>query len=101
MRLFADDTGLYLTISTFSQSEILKNDFYNLERWSHKWDMEFNPSKCQVIHLIWGYTYTPEIEIVQLSFCKRYLSVKHSINTRIVLGEMVDYLYALLTCLIT
>jgi len=23
----------------------------NLEYWSHKWDMEFNPSKCQVIHL--------------------------------------------------
>ena len=22
-----------------------------LECWSHKWDMEFNPSKCQVIHI--------------------------------------------------
>ena len=20
-------------------------------RWSHKWDMEFNPSKCQAIHI--------------------------------------------------
>jgi len=51
VRLFADDTVLYLTISTFSQSEILQKDLDNLERWSHKWDMKFNFSKCQVIHI--------------------------------------------------
>ena len=49
--LFADDAALYLTISTSSQSEILPKNLDNLERWSHKWDMEFNPSKCQVIHI--------------------------------------------------
>jgi len=51
VRLFADDTALYLTNSTSSQSEILQKDLDNLERWSHKWGMEFNPSKCQVIHI--------------------------------------------------
>ena len=51
VRPFADDTALYLTISTSSQSEILQKDLGNLERWSHKWDMEFNLSKCQVIHI--------------------------------------------------
>ena len=51
VRLFTDDTALYLTISTSSQSEILQKDLDNLERWSHKWDMEFNPFKCQVIHI--------------------------------------------------
>ena len=50
-RLFADNTALYLTISTSSQSEILQKDLDNLERWSHKWDMQFNPSKCQVSHI--------------------------------------------------
>jgi len=40
--LFADDIALYLTISTFSQSEILQKDLDNLERWSHKWDMYLN-----------------------------------------------------------
>ena len=49
--LFADNTALYLTISTSSQSEILQKDLDNLERWSHKWDMEFNPSKCRVSHI--------------------------------------------------
>ena len=51
VRLFADDTALYLTILTSSQSEILQKDLDNLERLSHKWGMEFNPSKCQVIHI--------------------------------------------------
>ena len=51
VRLFTDDTALYLTISTSSQSEILQKDLDNIERWSHTWDMEFNPSKCQVIHI--------------------------------------------------
>jgi len=51
VRLFADDAALYLTISTSSQSAILQKDLDNLERWSHKFDMEFNPSKCQVIHM--------------------------------------------------
>ena len=51
VRLFADDATLYLTISTSAQSEILQKDLDNLGHWSHKGDMEFNPSKCQVIHI--------------------------------------------------
>ena len=51
VRLFADDTALYLTISTSSQSEILQKDLDNLKSCSHKWDMEFNPSKCQFIYI--------------------------------------------------
>ena len=43
VRLFADDAALYLTISTSSQSEILKKDLDNLERWGHKWDMNLIP----------------------------------------------------------
>ena len=52
VRLFAVDNALYLTISTPCQSEILQKDLDNIERWIHKWDMEFNHSKCQVIHII-------------------------------------------------
>ena len=48
-----------LFISTSSQSEILQKDLDNLERWSHKWDMEFNPSKCQVIHITRSQTPIP------------------------------------------
>ena len=51
VRLFADDAALYLTSPTSSQSEILQKDLDTLGRWSHKWDMHFNPSKCQVIQI--------------------------------------------------
>ena len=51
VRLFVDDAALYLTSSTSSQSEILQKDLDTLERSSHKWDMEFNPSNCQVIQI--------------------------------------------------
>ena len=41
--LFEDDTALYLTISTSSQSELPQKDLHdNLERGSHTWDMELN-----------------------------------------------------------
>jgi hypothetical protein len=50
-RLFSDDTAIYLTISSTSQSEILQKDLNILEHWSHEWDVEFNPSKCQVLHI--------------------------------------------------
>jgi hypothetical protein len=50
VRLFADETAIYLTISSTSQSEILQNDLNTHEHWSREWDMEFNPSKCQVLY---------------------------------------------------
>ena len=51
VRLFADDTGIYSTISKPSDPQLLQNDLKQLEIWEQKWDMEFNPSKCQVIHI--------------------------------------------------
>lgn len=50
VRLFADDTALYLTISIFATPVTPARSKY-LEFWEKAWDMEFNPSKCQVIHL--------------------------------------------------
>ena len=47
VRLFADDTALYLTISTSSQSEILKKDLDNLECWGHKWDINLTPPNAK------------------------------------------------------
>ena len=51
VRLFADDTAVYLTLSSADQSVTLQNDLKLLEKWELEWDMEFNPSKCQVIHV--------------------------------------------------
>ncbi len=51
VRLFADDTAIYLTISKQSDSLTLQKDLDTLQRWEETWDMEFNPSKCQVLHI--------------------------------------------------
>ena len=51
VRLFADDTALYLKFSKSLTPSILQQDLQHLESWEKAWDMEFNPSKCQVIHI--------------------------------------------------
>ena len=52
VRLFADDTALYLIITMESEdnSSALQNAIDILSTWESRWDMEFNPSKCQVVH---------------------------------------------------
>lgn len=51
VRLFADDTALYISLSVASHSSLLQQDLHNLEQWEKSWDMKFNPSKCQVIQI--------------------------------------------------
>ena len=51
VRLFADDTAMYLTVQGQADSKKLQNDLDILQEWEREWDMEFNPSKCQVVHI--------------------------------------------------
>ena len=51
VRLFADDTAAYLAIIKLADSEQLQADLDILQVWEITWDMQFNPSKCQVIHI--------------------------------------------------
>ena len=81
VRLFADDTALYITTSTSSQSEILQKDIDNLERWSHKWDMEFNPSKYQVIHIRSKKTQFPHSILFTIAYWNLYLQQNILVST--------------------
>ena len=51
VRLFADDTAIYLAVSSIQDARLLQNDLDKLQQWEQDWDMEFNPSKCTVIHV--------------------------------------------------
>ena len=51
VRPFADDTAIYLAISSEGESVTLQIDLHTLEVWEKRWDMSFNPSKCQVLHI--------------------------------------------------
>ena len=48
-RLFADDTIIYVTVSSTSHAEALQADLDRLAAWEAKWLMEFHPVKCQVL----------------------------------------------------
>ena len=43
VRLFADDTVIYITLYKQAYSVTLQQDLQHLERWEGLWDMEFNP----------------------------------------------------------
>ena len=45
VRLFADDTAMYLTMEGANDSSVLQQDFDRLSVWESNWDMEFNPFK--------------------------------------------------------
>lgn len=49
VRLFADDTIAYLTVT--SDSNTLQNDLDKLAIWEEKWKMKFHPDKCQVLSI--------------------------------------------------
>ena len=51
VRLFADDTAVYLTVGSSDDKDILQADLDTLQIWERAWDMEFNPSKCQVLNI--------------------------------------------------
>ena len=51
VRLFADDTAVYLTVSSPEDAQTLQSDIDTLQEWEITWSMEFNPSKCQVFRI--------------------------------------------------
>ena len=51
VRFFADDTVVYLTVTSPEDANTLQADLDTLQEWEITWDMEFNPGKCQVLHI--------------------------------------------------
>ena len=51
VRPFADDTTVYLTVSSANDSTVLQSDLDSLQCWERTWDMELNPSKYQILHI--------------------------------------------------
>ena len=80
MRLFADDIALYLTIESEDDSSALQTDLDILSAWETRWDMEFNPSKCQVVHVTGSRKtvktdYVLHGQVLESVPCARYLGV--------------------------
>ena len=51
VRLYADDVILYSNIHSIEDCYRLQNDLNSLMEWSHKWQMHFNPRKCEFLRI--------------------------------------------------
>ena len=49
VRLFADDTIAYITVTTDNDASNLQSDLNKLAVWEQKWLMKFHPEKCNVL----------------------------------------------------
>ena len=52
VRLFADDSLLYRNIKNEQDQVLLQEDLDALATWQTTWQMSYNPSKCNVTHMI-------------------------------------------------
>ena len=72
IRLFADDTKIYRTVTTDSDCLSLQKDIDSIEEWASKWQLKFHPKKCKTMRIgdkypKYNYTMTAEDgTIVQL-----------------------------------
>ena len=51
IRLFADDTIMYLTVKSTTDANILQNDLHALEQCEQDWSIEFNSDKCEILRI--------------------------------------------------
>jgi hypothetical protein len=49
VRLFADNTIAYITITSEDDAENLQEDLDKLTQWGEDWFMQFHPAKCTVL----------------------------------------------------
>ena len=49
VRLFADDTMIYLVIANENDAQKMQEDLNTLSKWEHAWQMQFHPDKCEVL----------------------------------------------------
>ena len=83
VRLTTDDTAIYITINNHSDSDTLQQDLDTLQTWERLWGMDFNPSKCQVLHISKSrhpaqYIYMLHRQVLEAMDHAKYLVVDNS-----------------------
>ena len=85
--LVPPDTAVYLTVTSKDDSQTLQQDLRKLEKWEKTWEMHFNPSKCQVLHITraWNPLQTQYVlhgQVLEAVDHAKYLGLKigHDLN---------------------
>ena len=50
IKIFADDTKIFRSLSKVNDLTSMQNDLNELAKWSRKWQLPFNETKCKFIH---------------------------------------------------
>ena len=86
VRLYADDVLLYSYV--YSKDDCISlqqlEDVNALEQWSHKWQMPFNPKKCEFLHITNKKSPLIHTYYIATSPIKEVTSTKY-------LGVLIDY----------
>jgi hypothetical protein len=85
VRLFADDTIVYITLKPKSNTSTLQDDLDKLSIWEKEWKMEFHPQKCQIIPItrnknIINNSYTLNGHTLETTTNVKYLSITITSN---------------------
>ena len=69
---------MYLTIGGAEDGKLLQNYLDRLSVWEDRWDMEFNPSKCQVVRVTssrnpFNFPYTLHFQVLEVVTSAKYL----------------------------
>jgi hypothetical protein len=94
IRLFADDALLYRRINSISDAEKLQEDLIALQEWENKWQMSFNPDKCEVLRItqkkknIIDYRYSIHGHTLALVSQAKYLGV--TLDSKLTFNPHID-----------
>ena len=72
--------AVYLTIGGAGDGKVLQTDLDRLYVWEDRWDMEFNPSKCQVVRVtssrtLYNIAYTLHGQVLEVVTSAKYLGL--------------------------
>ena len=87
VRLFADDTIAYLTITSKADHNTLQQDLDKLAQWEVTWKMVFHPDKCQVLtisrkNVTSYYQYTLHGHVLEHVTSAKYLGINITSDLR-------------------
>ena len=93
VRLFADDTVVYLTSKSEADLHILQEDLDKLAKWEELWKMELHPEKCEVLrvgckHSVIKYEYKLLGKVLATADSVKYLGV--TINSDLRWNKHID-----------
>ena len=91
-RLFADDCTVFREINLHQDCDSLQADLNGLLKWTQKWQLKLNPSKCKMMCITnkkkpIAYTYHINNSVVEWVDTFKYLGVK--IHSNLIWGEQV------------